>query len=245
MNGARTHDAGNALQAYLVGQIGFEAALGLQRRLAYQVAGERTLGALILCEHSPIITVGRQGSRADIAFEREELILRGWPVRWVNRGGGCVLHLPGQLAIYATLALDRLGLGIAQCMDAMQETLRLTLKDFAVHAQAGMSEGGVVVGRRPIATVGIAVRNWVTYYGAVLNVNPDLEPYRRVSRGRRDQTPMTSMERERRGPVRQSLVRERLLDHFAQQFGFGRVSLFSDHPSLHEKAPVNALATRS
>jgi lipoyl(octanoyl) transferase len=244
MNGARTHDADSALQVYLIGQIGFESALGLQRRLAYQVAGERTLGALILCEHAPIITVGRQGSRADIAFEREELNLRGWAVRWVNRGGGCVLHLPGQLAIYASVALDRLGMGISECMAAMQETLRSTLKDFAVHAQTRASES-VVIGGRPIATVGIGVRNWVTYYGAVLNVSPDLEPYRRVSRGRRDQPPMTSMERERRGPVRQSLVRERLLDHFAQRFGFGRVSLFSDHPSLHEKAPLNAFATRS
>ena len=46
-----------------------------------------------------------------------ELAARCWPVRWVNRGGGCVLHLPGQLAIYPILALDRLGLGLQAFLD--------------------------------------------------------------------------------------------------------------------------------
>ena len=51
-----------ALQAYLLGTVEFEAALALQRRLVYQVSGEPTAAALVLCEHPPLITVGRHGS---------------------------------------------------------------------------------------------------------------------------------------------------------------------------------------
>src|SRR5688572_3217932 len=84
------------LQAYLLGSVDFETALRLQRRLHYEVSGDREQACLILCEHPPIITVGRQGSRAHIFCEPEELRARQWRVRWVNRGGGTWLHLGGQ-----------------------------------------------------------------------------------------------------------------------------------------------------
>ena len=108
----------SALQVYLLGTVDFEAALTLQRRLVYQISGERSLAALILCEHPPLITVGRKGSRAHILCGPEELCARRWPIRWVNRGGGCLLHLPGQLAVYPILPLDRLGqIGRASCRE--------------------------------------------------------------------------------------------------------------------------------
>src|SRR5262245_11387297 len=82
-----------ALQAYLLGTVEFEAALALQRRLVYQVSGEPGSAAVVMCEHPPLITVGRQGSWSHIHLEPEELRARHWRVRWVNRGGGCLLHL--------------------------------------------------------------------------------------------------------------------------------------------------------
>src|SRR6266567_9392054 len=93
------------LHVYLLGLVEFEAALRLQRLLVYQASGEPAQAALVLCEHPPLITVGRQGSHAHILYDREELAARRWPVRWVNRGGGCLLHLPGQLAVYPVLPL--------------------------------------------------------------------------------------------------------------------------------------------
>src|SRR5438093_10868911 len=94
-----------ALQVYLLGTVDFEALLRFQRRLHYEISGEREAAALILCEHPPLISVGRHGSRAHILLEPPELQVRGWRVRWVNRAGGCWLHQPGQLAAYALLPL--------------------------------------------------------------------------------------------------------------------------------------------
>ena len=236
--------ADTALQAYLLGPVDFDAALALQRLLVYQVTGDRTAAALVLCEHPPLITVGRQGSRAHILYEPEELQVRRWPVRWVNRGGGCLLHLPGQLAVYPVLPLDRLGLGLRSYLDRLQGVLADLLDDFGLRAETGPERPGVWVNGRPIAAVGVAVRHWVTYYGAALNVNPDLVPFRRVHCLGPAEPPMTSLERERRGPLRPALVRERLLERFAARFGFGRVSLFSDHPALQRRAPSDAVANR-
>jgi lipoyl(octanoyl) transferase len=232
------------LQAYLLGSVEYEAALSLQRRLVYQVAGDPEQAVLVLCEHPPLITVGRRGSRAHILCEPDELTARRWPVRWVNHGGGCVLHLPGQVAIYSILALDRLGLGLRVYLDRLHRVLLDVLDDFQVRGHTRPDQDGVWVGARSIARVGVAVRDWVCYHGAVLNINPDLFPFRRVRPGAHEE-PMTSLERERRGPLRTSMVRERVVEHFAHRFGLARTSIFFEHPALSRKAPTDALAASS
>jgi lipoyl(octanoyl) transferase len=233
------------LQAYLLGTVGFENALMFQRRLLYQVAGDPDQGALLLCEHAPLITVGRQGSSAHILYGDNELRARRWQVRWVNRGGGCVLHLPGQLAIYPILALDRLGLDVHAYVAKLQAVLIKLLRDFEVRAEASQTNNEILVGGRPIATIGVAVRQWVCYYGAILNVSPDLLPFRNIQNVTPGNAGMTSLARERRGSIRPALVRERLLEHFTACFPFSRTALFTDHPSLNPKTAADAIAARS
>ena len=64
------------LHAYLLGSVEFESVQAFQRRLVYQVSGDRDLTALVLCEHPPLISVGRHGSRAHILYEPAELTAR-------------------------------------------------------------------------------------------------------------------------------------------------------------------------
>jgi lipoyl(octanoyl) transferase len=233
------------LQVYLLGAVDFEAALALQHRLVFEVASNRSLSTLLLCYHPPQITVGRQGSWAHILCDREELQARRWRVQWVNRGGGCLLHMPGQLAIYPILALDRLGLGVHDYLDRLHSVLIALLDDFSIRGERHSSQAGVWAARRPIASVGVAIRDWVAYYGAALNVNPDLQPFRFVQTAGPTGGTMTSVERERHGPLRPALIRERLLEHFTERFCILRTSLFFEHPLLKRKAPSDALATSS
>jgi lipoyl(octanoyl) transferase len=238
------HSSELTLQVYLLGSVEFEAALALQRRLAYAIAGDRGSAALILCEHPPLVTVGRQGSRAHILCEPEELRARQWRVRWVNRGGGCFLHLPGQLAAYPLLPLDRLELGLQAYLDRLHAVLVAVLDDFSVKAESRPAQAGVWVQGRPVAGCGVAVRDWVSYFGTYLNVSPDLEPYRRVRfAGSATHGQMTSLARERRGLVRPAHVRQRFVEHFADRFAFADVALFTDHPALSRRAPSDAVAT--
>jgi lipoyl(octanoyl) transferase len=234
-----------ALQAYLLGATSFDAALALQRMLIYQASGDRDGAVLLLCEHPPMISVGRHGSRAHVLFEPEDLQHRGWRVRWVNRGGGCVLHLPGQMAVYPVLALDRHGLGIQGYLGRLQQVVLAVLDDFSIRGTTRLGQPGVWVNGRLIASVGVAVRDWVAYYGLYFNVNPDLHPFRHVRCDPSSREPMTSLVRERRGPLRTSMVRERFLEHFGARFGFERTSLFFHHPALPRRAPLDAVAASS
>jgi lipoyl(octanoyl) transferase len=239
---ARLTTAESALQAYLLGTMSFGAALALQRMLVYQTSGDRDSGALLLCEHPPMISIGRHGSRAHVLYEPEELHNRRWPVRWVNRGGGCVLHLPGQMAVYPIVALDRRGLGIQAYLDQLRQVVLAVLDDFSIRGSTQSGRPGVWVNGRLIASVGVAIRDWVAYYGLYFNVHADLYPFRQIRSDPPSREPMTSLARERRGPLRTSMVRERFVEHFAVLFGFERTSLFFHHPSLPRRTPSDAVA---
>src|SRR5436190_9986850 len=104
---------GRSAHGHLLGVVPFDAALALQQRLVYECGGERAARAVILlCEHEPLVTVGRQGSRLHVRADDEELARRGLEVRWVKRGGGAIVHAPGQLAAYAVVPLMRFGLTV-------------------------------------------------------------------------------------------------------------------------------------
>jgi len=233
------------LQAYLLGTVEYEDALSLQRRLVYEVSGNRDQAALILCEHPPLITVGRQGSTTHILYEPRELQVRRWTVRWVNRGGGCMLHLPGQLAIYPIVPLDHFRLNLQAYLLNLHQLLRELLADFDVAGQVHPGWPGIWAGGQLVAGVGVAVRDWVAYYGAWLNINPSLVPFRHVRCAGPAGGPMTSLERESRRPARPATVRQRLLERFAHRFPCARVSLFTDHPILSRKGSADALASRA
>ena len=107
----RTTPADGALEVFLLGLVDFDAALFLQERLMMHVAQrDDGYGALLICEHPPLITIGRSGSQAEILCDAHELTARQIDVRWLNRGGGALVHVPGQLALYPILPLARRGL---------------------------------------------------------------------------------------------------------------------------------------
>jgi lipoyl(octanoyl) transferase len=230
------------LQVYLLGSVDFDDMVRCQRRLVYEVSGDRSRAVLILCEHPPFISVGRDGSRDHVGYEPHELAAREWPLRWVNRGGGCLLHLPGQLAVYPILPLDRLGVDLRGYLDRLHAVLLDVITTMEVPAVVRPGRAGLWVGDRLLAHVGVAVREWVTYFGATVNVHPDLEPFRRVRVAGPGEPPMTSLAREQRDPVRDAAVRQRLVESFARQFGFGRTALFHTHPALTRPSPSDAVA---
>lgn len=235
--------ADRPLQAFLLGTLDFDALLALQRRLVYEVAGGGT-PTLILCEHPSGITVGRDGSCCHIRPSPEQLHARRWPVRWLARGGGAMLHVPGQVACYPILPLRELGLTPGEYVDSLNAAIGDVLREFGLVGESVSGEPGVSVRGRRIAHVGVAIRDWVTAFGIVMNATPDLELFRAISCDG-DPTPMTSVQRESPVRVRPQAIRQRLLDAVAARFGFTRVSVFHHHPTFLPKPIRHAVAPRS
>jgi lipoyl(octanoyl) transferase len=227
----------------LLGTLEFDALLALQRRLVYEIGGERDSAALVLCEHPPGITIGREGSRSHVRPNPEELHARGWPVRWVSRGGGVMLHAAGQVACYPIFPLHTLGLTPAAYIRELLEVACDLCRDYGVAAELDTHHPGVRAGGRRVVHVGVAVRGDVSCFGLVVNVDPDLAAFRDV-RCDGGPLPMTSLVRESQLRVRATGVRQRLLELVAARFGFARVSVFHTHPSALPRPTQHATAYR-
>jgi lipoyl(octanoyl) transferase len=222
-----------AMEAFFLDRVAFSRCLDLQRRLIEEV-GRRDDGqiVLLLCEHPDIITIGRGGSPGDVNRQSQVLKSREIEVVYANRGGGCLLHCPGQLAIYPLAPLAWHGFTVGDFLERLQVGIIETLDDLGIRGQIRPGRHGIWGRTGQLAAVGAAVRNWVTYYGAYLNVDPPLGLFRVVESDTVDHTSMSSMSAERRGPVRMTTVRATLVRHLSEAFGCDRYHLFTGHPML-------------
>jgi lipoate-protein ligase B len=221
-----------ALDVRLLGTVDFESALFLQERLVYEISGRDDLfGGLFLCEHPPLITVGRAGSRAHIGVDQKELTASRLDVRWLNRGGGCLVHAPGQLAVYPVVPLDRLGLGLREYRAQLIGCVLDVCRELGVPAWPVEQAAGVAGRGGQFAFVGAAVKRWVAYQGLFVNVHPLLRMQRLVSSGTNGQK-TTSLESVRSRVTPMSTVRESLIRNLAGRLGYAEYQIFTGHPLL-------------
>jgi lipoyl(octanoyl) transferase len=229
-----------SLEVFLLGLVDFEACLYLQDRLAHEVlqsAGPS--GALLLCEHPAVVSVGREAGHDHVGFDRQALAARLIDVHWTNRGGGCVLHLPGQLALYAILPLDRLRLGLAEFRETLECAVLDVCQEFRVPAWRRAHQAGAWCRGGQIAEVGVAVRSHVSTFGLTLNVAPRLDVLRELGPGAERHT---SLAAQRRAPVAMPQAREALIRRLAARLGYARFHLFTGHPQLARRRKVVANA---
>ena len=240
----KTYFREHALDVYLLRRLPWDQVFALQQRLVFERSeSPRNRAALILAEHPSIVTVGRQGSHRHIRSDARLIDSGHVPVKWTNRGGGAWHQQPGQLAIYPILPLEKMHSGLTDYRTALYATLVNLLEEFKIIARREPRVGGLTTGDRVIASVGIAVKQWMSYHGAVLNVAipVDQPPLADASGDARLES--TCMFRELRTPVRVDAVREAFLRHFVHEFGFNDYYL-SKPPagSLGEARPTHAWA---
>jgi lipoyl(octanoyl) transferase len=217
----------------LLGTVDFEDCLALQRRLVYD-ALSRDDGRIVvlLCKHSPLITIGRGGSRGDIRLTGSELAQRELEIRYISRGGGAILHAPGQLAIYPIVPLAQHGWTIGEYLRRLQKSLADVLAEFNVKPQA--VPGSLALSGRSgvLAAVGVSVRQGITMHGAFLNVSAEMRDFGRVMVAG-GQT-MSSLLSHRALPTKMSKVRAALVTHLAEALELERYHLHTGHPLLAE-----------
>lgn len=234
------------LAFHFLGTVNFDICQTLQKRLAYE-AGERVDGRVevLLCEHPELITVGRFGSRVHIRLDSDELAHRRLEVRWVSRSGGCVLHSPGQLAIYPIVPLERFGWTTRHHLDLLGRACLATLGDLSIPAQTEPGSCGIWGRSGQLASLGVTVRHGVATEGLFINVNPISTALRYVDSVNPGSLPtgvkaaMSSLLAERRLPVKMTTVRAALVTHLAAALGCERYHLHTGHPLLASAEMTN------
>jgi lipoate-protein ligase B len=163
------------LIVYDLGQQPYGGVLDLQRSLARRrLAGELTDDLLLLVEHEPVVTLGRATRAESLPLSRGALAERGIDLFEVERGGDVTFHGPGQLVGYPILDLRAHREDLHWYLRTLEAALVAALDTVGITAGINPGLTGVWTRGRKIASIGIHVKQWVTYHGFALNVNTNL-----------------------------------------------------------------------
>jgi len=202
-----------------LGTVEYTRALELQRRLHRQVADGTLTDLLLLLEHPHVYTLGRRGKDSDVLESEQTLARLGAEVHCADRGGEVTYHGPGQLVGYPIVDLRRWGGGPLAYVQALEDTLVATLRDFGIHAESGDKPTGVWVADAKIGAIGVKIGRRVTMHGFALNVVPDLSYFEHIVPCGMPETEVTSMATLRTEDVTVNEVATVLTERFGATFG--------------------------
>lgn len=220
-----------------LGRAPYEPTWALQRRLHAALVAGRTAAsppphALLLVEHPPVYTLGKNGQRAHLLASDADLARIGATFVPVDRGGDITYHGPGQLVVYPILDLDRLrypdggrGADIHRYLRELEETVIRTCADFGLAAGRVPGRTGVWIGpdargpERKICALGVRCARWATMHGLAFNVAPDLAHFDLIVPCGIADRGVTSLAHELGTTPDPDTVTDRFLAHFAARFG--------------------------
>ncbi|MGA2791547.1 MAG: lipoyl(octanoyl) transferase LipB [Candidatus Bathyarchaeia archaeon] len=164
------------IEGYLLdlGSRDYAEVWNLQRKLLELRVKQAIPDTLVFVEHPHVFTVGK-GIAGEVPATVE-----GVPVFRIERGGQWTYHGPGQLVGYPILDLNARQRDIHTFLRNIEETIIRALAKFGITGERG-EQTGVWVGRKKVASIGAAVRNWVTFHGFALNVNTDLNYFQMIT----------------------------------------------------------------
>ena len=201
-----------------LGLVEYERAHEEQKRLVDDVLADGPQ-TILLCEHPPVITLGRLSDKRHILFPQKYLQERGVPVHFVDRGGDVTLHAPGQLVVYPILRLSEQGKDLHAYMRGLEQVVIDLLAGFDIVANRFPGRTGVWIGRQKIASIGIGVRKWVSYHGLAVNVNTELGLFDLINPCGLDVS-MTSVARLKKEQIDMGQVKQEIVGCFKKHFCF-------------------------
>ncbi|MBU7031543.1 MAG: lipoyl(octanoyl) transferase LipB [Theionarchaea archaeon] len=152
-----------------MGRIEYRKAYLFQKRLCTLVAQNKLDQCLLVCEHDPVYTIGKSG---------REFPPRGIPSVYVDRGGDITFHGPGQLVGYPIMRLQHRR--VSSYIYTLEKSIISLLSDYEISGEIKKGFPGVWVEDKKIASIGVRIKDDVSYHGFALNVNTNLHYFEQI-----------------------------------------------------------------
>ena len=217
------------IAVHRLGIVPYERAYHLQHDLQQQVIDDRCKGALVILEHPPTVTIGKDGTLANVLVPPPELARRGVALFFADRGGDVTYHGPGQLVAYPIMNVGEPG--PRRFVHDLEETIIQTLAAFSITGERDPSNAGIWVGGEEIAAIGIGLRRRVTRHGLALNVNTDLAAFDLINPCGFGDRKATSMAARLDRAVPMNEVIDCFLERFKAVFGVESGGVKSNGPA--------------
>lgn len=156
-----------------LGIIDFLEGHAFQKKIFEEVKSNKYNSALILCQHNPVITLGRQANKANILANADILKKKGISVYPIERGGDVTYHGPGQITAYPIFNLNYFKKDIHWFLRNLEQVAIDFLAGLGIMGVRRVDLTGVWIERRKIASLGIAVRSWITFHGLTINIKEE------------------------------------------------------------------------
>jgi lipoyl(octanoyl) transferase len=221
-----------------LGLIRFAEAFALQKRVVAARKAEAIADVLLLCEHPPVITLGRNGNREHLLASERVLRQKNVEFHATNRGGDITYHGPGQVVGYPVVNLSAIRRDVVWYVRMLEEVMIRTCSDFGIASGREPGKTGVWAnpGTRPfkpdevtpgtpgggtekIGAIGVHISRWVTSHGFAFNVSTDLRFFDLIVPCGIAGRAATSLEKVLGRGVRATEVAPNLARHFGEVFG--------------------------
>ncbi|MBC7527264.1 MAG: lipoyl(octanoyl) transferase LipB [Chthonomonadaceae bacterium] len=216
------------LRVRWLGTMEYREAWELQKSLAAKRLQDEIPDTLLLLEHPPTFTLGRNAKPSDILVDAETLSREGIEVVQSDRGGDVTYHGPGQLVGYPIVNLQRSphSPNLHTYFRLLEETLICSLAHFGVEGNRFKGYTGVWVGMNTqpfapekIAAMGIRVSRWVTQHGFALNVSPNLSHFEMIIPCDIREYGVTSLQKVTSREIAVESVMPVVIEEFSRVFG--------------------------
>ena len=194
----------------------YQRALQIQKTLVKERLDNSTPDTLLLVEHPHVVTLGKQTSPNDV-------LDNSIPIVKVDRGGSATYHGPGQLVGYIIMDLKSKGISVPVLISKIHEIIILTLDELDITAKREKNDTGVWIGQKKIASIGLSVRNWITYHGFSLNVNTDLDRFNAIRPCGYDSQVMTSVNSIKRKEYSKEVIQTKVIRNFSNVFEYNKI----------------------
>jgi lipoyl(octanoyl) transferase len=206
------------LEVRRLGRIAYGVGLERQQQLVTQRQAGDIPDQLLLLEHDPVFTLGRNARREHVLFPAELLRARGYEVFDTGRGGDVTYHGPGQLVGYPILDLAPDRRDVHRYVRDLEEVMIRTCEDYGIPATRLAGLTGTWVGADKIGAIGVRISRWVTSHGFAFNVATDLAAFELIVPCGIRGHGVTSLTRLLGREVPLPEVADRLAFHFAAVF---------------------------
>lgn len=179
-------------------------------------------GRLLLVEHPAVYTLGKSGREANLLVSEERLRAMGADLFRIDRGGDITFHGPGQIVGYPILDLERLGIGLRDYIDRLEEAVICLAADYGIEAGRIAGASGVWIEpdsarARKLCAIGVRSSRFVTMHGFALNVNTDLRYFDYINPCGFTDRGATSIRRETGVEADMAEVKARLVERLSEK----------------------------
>lgn len=207
-----------------LGQISYQNAWDLQKSVFERRTKNEINDIIFLLEHPHTYTLGKTAHKDNLIYNEFELKEKKITVFEIDRGGDITYHGPGQIVGYPIIDLKNWKQDTHLYLRNLEEVIIRTCAEYGLRTGRKEKYTGVWLDERKICAIGIKVSRWITMHGFAFNVNTDLTYFDGIIPCGIKEKEVTSLSKELRGKIEIWEIKEKIVKHFKDIFGYDEYS---------------------